>query len=155
MAEGVGATAFRLNAQNFEPALHGAIDSASRYSTVWLPERHEDISAGAAWPRLQIAQDRLSDFVLKGIALISAAFSTLDAEGLFPPVDIDQPQIRHLAAAQRIDGTQHQHSVRAQREHRRHLVLTPEKTADIAPSGAPRNAVVFGQNGFSDSPREA
>jgi hypothetical protein len=69
----VGATTFRLNAQNFEPALHGAIHSASRYSTVRLPERHEDISAGAARPRLQIAQDRLSDFVLKGIALISAA----------------------------------------------------------------------------------
>src|SRR5258708_35231944 len=131
MAEGVGATTFRLNAQNFEPALHGAIHSASGYSTVRLPERYEDISAGASRPRLQIAQDRLPDFVLKRIALISAAFGTLDAEGLFPPVDIDQPEIRRLAAAQRIDGTQQQHNVRAQRETRRHLVLTPEKTADI------------------------
>src|SRR5579859_8178626 len=98
MAERVRATTFRLNAQNFEPALHGAIHSASRYSTVRLRERHEDISADAARPHLQITQDRLSDFVLKGIALISAAFRTLDAEDLFPPVDIDQPQARNLAA---------------------------------------------------------
>src|SRR6266403_714126 len=153
MAEGVGATTFRLNAQSFEPALHGAIHSASRYSPVWRRGRDEEISAGAAGPRLQIAQDRLSDFVLKRIALISAAFRTLDAERLFPPVDVDQPQARNLAATQRIDGTQQQHSVRAQRESRRHLVLTPEKTANIGPHWAPRNAVVFGQNGFSDSPR--
>src|SRR5438552_15512587 len=122
MAEGVGATTVRLNAQNFEPALHGAIHSASRYSTVRLPERHKDISAGAVRPRFQIAQDRLSNFVLKRIALISAAFSSLDAEGFFPPVDVDQPQARNLAATQRIDGTQQQHRVRAQRESRRHLV---------------------------------
>src|SRR5258708_24809303 len=152
MAKGVWATPFRLNAQSFEPALHSAIHSASRYSTVWLRERDEDISTRAAGPRLQIAQDRLSDFVLKRIALISAAFRTLDAERLFPPVNVDQPQARNLAAAQRIDGTQQQHSVRAQGESRRHLVLTPEKTADIAPRGTPRNTVVFGQNGFADSP---
>src|SRR5690242_19367768 len=143
MAEGVWATTFRLNTQNFEPALHGAVHSASRYSTVRLPERHEDISAGAARPHFQIAQDRLSDFVLKGIALISAAFSTLDAEVLFPTVNVDQPQARNLAATQRIDGTQQQNSVRTQGESRRQLVLAPEKTADIAPGGAPRNAVVF------------
>src|ERR1700730_6654079 len=137
MAEGVRATTFRLNAQNFEPALHGAIHSTSRYSTVRLPKRHKDISAGATRPRLQIAQDRLSDFVLKRIALISAAFSTLDAEDLFPPVNVDQPQARNLAATQRIDGTQQQHSVRAQRESRRHFVLTPEKTADVDPRWAP------------------
>src|SRR5258708_35546961 len=102
-----------------------------------------------------MAKDRLSDLLLKGTALIPTAFTTLDAKLFFPPVDVDQPQARNLAATQRIDGTQQQHSVRAQRESRRHLVLTPEKTADVAPRGAPRNAVVFGQNGFSDSPREA
>src|SRR5262249_47299904 len=95
------------------------------------------------------------DFVLKRIALISATLSALDAESLFPPVNVDQPQARNLATTQRIDGTQQQHSVRAQRESRRHLVLAPEKTADIGPFWAPRNAVVYGQNGFSDSSREA
>ena len=77
---------------------------------------------------------------------------TIAYEGNPPDVsiDVDQPQIRHLAAPQHIDGTQQQNGVSAQRTGCRVLALMPEQSADIAPLRAPRGGTVFRQSGFLD-----
>jgi hypothetical protein len=145
----------RLNTESFESAAHNMPHSKRGHRTTRLLKRHEDIAGRAARPHLQIAQDRLPDFVLQRITLISSALGTFDAERLFAPINIDQQQTRNLAAPQRIDGAQQQNSVSAQRTSCRPLALMPEQPADIAPLRTPRCGVVFRYSGFSDSSRKA
>ena len=130
------------DAKRLETATYNMPHSRGQYWTMWLLKCHEDIAGRAARPHLQIAQDCFPDFVLQRIALISSALGTLDAERLFAPIDVDQPQTRNLAAAQRIDGAQQQNGMSAQRLSCGLLALMPEQSADIAPLralGSPRS----------------